>query len=273
MLSITKNENLSGIRPSVTNTHHFGYMLTPESKSFGVINISKNASSNLRADPRISLSCQARIASFKGPIFCLLRDPIKRFLSSIPETIYRVRIGSDKNIYPLSRSTSISYDIANQLEFLDVGNIDLFIHSYIDIINQYGFFDAHHEPQTYFLTNKNGDALSNIICFDINQYDHFISYLFNKNLISSHTPLITRKNLGDKGDDLILRMKKIIKAKLLGLDVEYVSSDSNLIKSLNDVGSRSKLYSQLKSGINDYHIIRIKSLYEDDLRLYKRLCK
>lgn len=154
-----------------TTTHPYGFASVGNG-DLAFIRISKNASTFI-ADS-LNLSRWERIDRLTHHRFlCALRDPEARFLSSVGETIGRIGVFSQKA------------DVAVDLRILRAvselcggfeGDVGEFLLGYVNIIDRFGFFDSHHEPQHYFLIDAL-EAGREIEFFDVTDADRALTAL------------------------------------------------------------------------------------------------
>lgn len=154
-----------------TTTHPYGYASVGNS-DLAFIRISKNASTFI-ADS-LYLNRWERIDRLPHHRFlCALRDPEERFLSSIGETVGRIGVFSQKadvavDLRIFRAVTELCHDFD--------GDVAGFLLSYVNIIERFGFFDAHHEPQHYFLIDAT-EAAVEIEFFNVNDTDRVLAAL------------------------------------------------------------------------------------------------
>lgn len=138
------------VRKPLTTTHPHGHVLTRKDRALGLLRISKNAST----ESKTRLQCEDWLAfnQFNGPVVAFLREPVSRFLSSVPETILRMTHFAiaeewrrDRVVIPEDTHQSLM-DVADQ-------PIDEVLRRFLDLV-EYSFFDAHHEPQHAFFTDR-----------------------------------------------------------------------------------------------------------------------
>lgn len=139
------------LRAPLTTTHPHGYVLARADRVLGLVRISKNAST----ESKVRLLCEEWIAfgAFPGPSVAFVREPVSRFLSSIPETVLRM---TEPQLAEVERKdrVEIPEDVYGEL----LGNAALPIEQLAELfleLVEYGFFDAHHEPQVNFLADRN----------------------------------------------------------------------------------------------------------------------
>lgn len=91
-------------------------------------------------------------------IYCCLRDPFDRFISSVPETLSRY--GSILSKKDVKVDIRICEALDALLPSAATLSAEKFINAYLDLIDHFGFFDAHHEPQFYYLLGADEAGLS-----------------------------------------------------------------------------------------------------------------
>ncbi|MFB0612093.1 hypothetical protein [Aurantiacibacter poecillastricola] len=137
-------------RQPLTTTHPHGYVLARPDRALGLIRISKNAST----ESKVRLECEDWLPfhEFGGPVVAFLREPVARFLSSVPETILRMTDFASAQEWRMDRVV-IPDDV--HLELLDVAKapIPTVLERFVELV-EYAFFDAHHEPQHAFLADR-----------------------------------------------------------------------------------------------------------------------
>ena len=262
-----------------TTTHPHGYMLTQKDLNFGFVRISKNASTTISSIPEFTLKKWIPIRGFKGNIYVALRDPVDRFFSSIPETLIRFRhpeICEKEN--QIKQDLNISYDVYDFLLNVDIEKLDQFILKYIKLIENFGFFDSHHEPQIYFLTDLTGKFYNDMFLFDITSSKESL------NRISKMENLNLNINLKKKNDGS-LKSGQRFGSSLIVIRDWFMKHDSQKKKNnynplyrwsfLNNVpfsSSRSEFYKKIKVFKTDKLICsKIKSLYDKDIYLFNKV--
>lgn len=138
------------IRRPLTTTHPHGYVLARRDRALALLRISKNAST----ESKNRLGCTDWLAfkAYQGPVVAFLREPVSRFLSSIPETALRMTHFAIAEEWRKDRVV-IEEDIYEELLGLAQAPISKVIEAFVELV-AYDFFDAHHEPQHAFFTNR-----------------------------------------------------------------------------------------------------------------------
>lgn len=155
--------------------HPYGYAATG-STDLAFIRISKNASSSFVKS--FSLGNWTHVSDLtEQKIYCALRDPMARFMSSIVETMMRARLHQDSRYFG-----DIVIDPAIYLEMqrlLNEERFAAFLDYVIQVIDLNGPFDAHHERQVRFLEDF-APRLSDIAFFDVVHADGVIHALLER---------------------------------------------------------------------------------------------
>ena len=138
------------LRKPLTTTHPHGYVLARSDLAFALLRISKNAST----ESKNRLGCTNWLAfdAYEGPVVAFLREPVSRFLSSIPETALRMTHFAISEEWRKDRVV-IEEDIYQELLGLAQAPIGKVIEAFVELV-AYDFFDAHHEPQHAFFTDR-----------------------------------------------------------------------------------------------------------------------
>lgn len=220
-----------------TNSHFFGRVSTNDKLNF--IRISKCASQSIVNN--LELKKEKYIFDIedykKKTYYCSIRKPFLRFLSSIPETLHRVKIYSDSN--KTKEDLIIDEYIFREIEKGYKSNKNL-VNCILELINDFGFFDAHHEPYRHFLYEfKQSNLMKNIIFFDIEETENFIT------------------NFSDK-------KPKVINSKLKSDLKIYSKIKLNLFSKNNIIFSGNYLYQYKNFGIlsENTKFLLLKQLYK-----------
>ncbi|WP_086606505.1 hypothetical protein [Erythrobacter donghaensis] len=138
------------LRKPLTTTHPHGYVLARKDRALGLLRISKNAST----ESKNRLECADWLAfdDYQGPVVAFLREPVSRFLSSVPETALRMTHFAITEEWRQDRVV-IEEDIHHELMRLAQAPIATVMEAFVELV-AYDFFDAHHEPQHAFFTDR-----------------------------------------------------------------------------------------------------------------------
>lgn len=138
------------LRKPLTPTHPHGQVLVRKDRKLGLLRISKNAST----ESKIRLECAdwTPFDAYKGPVVAFLREPVARFFSSVPETMLRMTHYTVLDTTRLDR-VEVPEDVYTELAEVAAAPIGTVIERFLDLV-EYAFFDAHHEPQHAFFTDR-----------------------------------------------------------------------------------------------------------------------
>lgn len=152
--------------------HPYGYAATGDD-DMAFIRIPKNGSSSFVKS--FSLGNWTHVSALRQhTIYCALRDPVGRFLSSIVETVMRARLYQDGRFFG---DIVIDPAIYFEMQRLLCGEQYAGLLDYmIDVIDSHGPLDAHHERQVRFLEDFT-PRLKDIAFFDVAQADGVIQGL------------------------------------------------------------------------------------------------
>jgi len=164
--------------------HHFHYVVPSSVRDFAFLRISKSASSSIVSYPPFKLNqCKKIHASlYPHAIFCCIRNPIDRFISSIPETLlrYTVRHLSSRT---WSSAVYVSEDVSARLDALTgINDPSAFLYEFIELVRE-GPFDAHHQPQVDFITTPNLELIRPMSFFALDKVNDAVKTIcMNYNL-------------------------------------------------------------------------------------------
>ena len=190
---------IKSLRQINSTTHHFGFLNHNPEKKFGFIRISKSGSTSFTASEQLGLKEHYKIQDYKHSVYAAIRDPHSRFLSSIPETLARIKCCSERMKYPNRMNLEISNDIVDLIEnSTNHGPKEIF-NLFYELIITFGFFDAHHEPQCHFFTDLNLMSLNNINLFKLTNAQEAAQEIYSKH-IGSEKFFLPIKNSGSKSE-------------------------------------------------------------------------
>lgn len=154
-----------------TTTHPYGYASVGNG-DLAFIRISKNASTFIASS--LNLNRWERIDRLPQHRFlCALRDPESRFLSGVGETIGRIGVfAQEADVAVDLRILRAVTELCHSFD----GDVAGFLLGYLAIIDRFGFFDAHHEPQHYFLIDAEEAGLE-IEYFNVRDADRALAVL------------------------------------------------------------------------------------------------
>jgi hypothetical protein len=265
-----------------TQNHPHGHIWCNEDDTIEFLRVSKNGSTSFTKSLQLNIVKNFSESNQSALKFACIRNPHKRFISSIPETIKRIalcQVHADDVV--------VSKTIYNNLQFGKLQNAQDILYLFINTIEDFGFFDAHHEPQIHFFLKNNGSIGFDPLCFDLENMNSVIESLGGERL-QQNSRSSSQRN----------KQPETLKAKLqfaLGLTGMYktnrhympISKDSIQYKFLTDFGGNFNhfrnhriqlnrflidLYKELQQYINDLKLLHfIESQYQTDINLYNKL--
>lgn len=129
-------------KPSVVNTR-------PGDERFAFIRVPKVASTLITSRYRLDTPVSIDQLACEIQVFGMIRDPVARFLSSIPETLFRVTSPQSRT----GGNVAVTDEIFERLRGVGM-NIGKCAEGFLELIEEYGFFDGHHQPQSHFFSSK-----------------------------------------------------------------------------------------------------------------------
>lgn len=156
----------------INNQYYHAYL--SKKHLFGLIRISKCASTSLinyRPWKLSSIPVEFDLfASQSLPLYACIRHPAERFISSISETLLRFTLLTNRNRHcggAIYVPSDVYLDISRLIHQHSSSSTRLdaskFILDYIELINNHGFFDAHHTPQSAFISTHYHPYLKDLI--------------------------------------------------------------------------------------------------------------
>lgn len=144
--------------------------------------------------------------------FCAIRDPYARFLSSIPETIIRIYNLMQKKSKHFYSDIPISDEIYNYLsnKIRNNGNI---VKAFIATIEEYGYFDSHHEPMIRFLFGEKKKLEINPIMISVEEINMLSEFLFSFSGQSLSKIKLENYNINAKNSEHLIRNSLSLLAK------------------------------------------------------------
>lgn len=172
------------------NGHPYGFAWGNQDSQIAFLRISKAGSTffvkqlNLR-------SIKQHIGDYPEEffVFTVIRDPVARLLSSIPETLKRVRANPGAGQIKCTRDIEASITQFRGSDF-----VELAIHT-LGLIRENGAFDAHHEQQFKFIFDFDGVPYHNVAVFDLERARDALSAITNHAGLGSPYPKIVRREL------------------------------------------------------------------------------
>lgn len=269
-------------RPPLTTTHPHGHVIVREDRRLGLVRISKNAST----ESKVRLDCRDWIPfdAFNGPSVAFLRDPYGRFISSIPETMLRVTHFQIQESHRKDRVV-IPEDIYLELCAFARQPIEVIVDGFLDLV-EYGFFDAHHEPQVSFLADRHGALRIDPYLYRTTDFEGALTQIEARFGVSA-IPVKQQSNKGgakplsgrSKGVDLVRQMTRtgVYRAVRHGgpLMIRYRQGSADGPTAIRELNSWCNMFTkELKEATLAPHIRRrIEALYADDLALWHGIVK
>ena len=136
-----------------TNTHPHEYCYVSSDEKFGFIRISKNASQTLSSNYKVEKWIPFKSLHSDANIFCAIRDPHQRFFSSLMESLHRCCPQDSLH----TGNSFVQEDVYMSILKIDHVSPKQIIYDFIEVLSEYSWFDAHHEPQINFLFGANGE--------------------------------------------------------------------------------------------------------------------
>lgn len=275
--------------------------MTNESQTLAFVRISKCGSSTFSTRHKLFYWQDFSRHQDIFLTFCALREPRARFLSSIPETLCRIYSIQSKQTQHRFANVPIFNDI---FFFLSekIKESGSFVESFIKTIEEFGFFDAHHEPMVRFLINEKNELEVNPITINLEHIDILSEFIFSLDGTSSSSFLPRYNENSEKSirdeifsgfnsslKDILLKLK----SKIPGVSSHYksiaISQGLSAIQFMNSIDYhplkgkiiQEKLsWRQLKLSI--YHEVKKESstyrfdsflnrFYSDDISVFASL--
>lgn len=156
-------------------THDRGMCAVDTRERIGLLRVPKCASTSITQ--RLGLVKWVSVADFRPkPVLLAYRDPLERFLSSIPETL--LRSGAHKS--DRSGDVQIPLELYEELHQIDVGSPVHLVSEMLSLIERNGFFDPHHEPQVNFIFDEDGEPFANYIMFNVIHTNEVLNFAEKK---------------------------------------------------------------------------------------------
>ena len=173
---IQRQQSLSQSMPArrpLTPTHPHGHVLVRPDEALGLLRISKNAST----ESKTRLGCERWVSfgDYDGPVVAFLREPVSRFISGIPETMLRM------THYVVSDSTrldrvEVPEDVYSELISIAGEPVGEVVELFLELI-EYAYFDAHHEPQSAFFTDRSQRLRIDPLLYLTESFDQAVSQI------------------------------------------------------------------------------------------------
>lgn len=268
-------------RARLTTTHPHGAMSVRRDGKLALLRISKNASTELLN--RLDCPLWVPFSDVDAPIVMFLRDPARRFLSSIGETLLRVQHRAIEDARTHDR-VIVSEDVYRALEDVITRPVSDIIDLMIDLVEEEPF-DAHHEHQISFFTKRDGSPRFDARVYTVEKLDEGLEKLaarYGIALSSPEAPVGNRFNLGGAkpvtGSTLLRTVvRRLTKTglyrplphmPLLGLRFDGKAGLER--RELNNMAN--ELAAEVKAtGLTEAQTARIGRIYQDDLALWSRV--
>lgn len=188
-------------RTRVDINHHFHWVTPSKLRDFGILKISKSASTSLGTFTPFNLDNNHRVHlnDFQGEdVFACIRSPVQRFISSIPETLRRYSTRHQSK--PRYKSAVfVSSDVAYRLDQLvRIEDTSRLLADYLEIVEE-GFFDAHHQPQIDFFTRSDSSLFRPVSVFSLDNIDMAVSKICSIYRLPSLGYQVGNKNMRNMG--------------------------------------------------------------------------
>ncbi len=221
---------------------------------------------------------------FNGVSVVFIRNPISRFISSIPETLLRITHRHPSNKTPVD-GVVVPRELYTALCSIANLPINVFIDRYITLVEN-GFFDGHHEPQCSFLINMDGSLRINPYVFSFEHIEEGLAEISERFFIKSSKPYYLNKG-GQKG----IRYKNNLKDYLSrSIRIGIYKEQKNLIDTPlaqrykafeKEINTRSQLLGLSNRMVEELRMVkldhktteRIEALYQWDMALWNKACR
>ena len=267
-------------RKPLTPTHPHGHVLVRKDRKLGLLRISKNAST----ESKVRLDCRDWVPfdGFDGPVVGFLREPVSRFVSGVPETMLRMTHYTVSDTSRLDR-VEVPEDVYQELASVAAEPVEIVIERFLELV-EYAYFDAHHEPQHAFFTDRHLKLRVDPWLSLTESFEEGIAQIERRTGITSHS----QKEQGNRGGAkprggrnwLINAARRatrsgvhrhIAHSGFLGLRYCGASKPMKL-SALNGLANR--FTREVKDcGLTDPLRERVLSLYDLDVRLWNAVTK
>ncbi|MEM6826060.1 MAG: hypothetical protein AAF566_13210 [Pseudomonadota bacterium] len=270
-------------RARLTTTHPHGALWCRADGKLALLRISKNASTELMN----RLNCQTwqPFADVEAPVVLFLRDPVRRFLSSISETLMRVQHTAIEDPQTNDRVV-VSEDIYAALERVIAGPVDRIIDLMIDLIEE-APFDAHHEHQISFFTERDGTPRFDARLYSVEHIEAGLEKIGSRYDIAitrPPAPVGDRFNIGGAkpvsgATGFRIMMRKMTRTGLYRrlprppLLASRVPGRSKGVIERRDLNAMANDFAAdvKAAGLNDAQRARVKRIYQADIALWSRI--
>ena len=238
-------------------THNFDDVLVNK-LGYGLIRISKNASTSVANTYGFEIPENQDNRCLRT-VICVLRDPVDRFISSIPETLLRAKYNR------ITGDLQFCNNILNELMRLQISDPEKVIDGMLDIITQFGFFDAHHAPQALFV-ERSKIAKNKLVFFNICRLAELEQFMGAGKLVR------------DNARSSVAVSEKVDALRLLFRSYSYFGADGRLTPPARIISKYSSIkvgydksfsyfYRDLRNALTHDQVIRIRKMYSDDYEI------
>lgn len=224
-----------------TSTHHFGFASVNIENDLAFIRISKCGSTTfVRRHKLTKLVPFSELDNFTH-VMAAVRNPLDRFLSSIPETLKRIRPKSLQTTNSIINDNDVfvNDNIYEEVCRIFLSSSDSFIERYCMLIDSFSFFDAHHEPQIYFFYDDFNNIYDNVRIFPLDKMNCVSDIIRFESNTKTNIRLTQSEN--SRCSSLPSKMRRIKQSllysrtnplKKIGIKIQQLEYESRWIKSL-----------------------------------------
>ena len=270
-------------RARLTTTHPHGALCCRADDKLALLRISKNASTELMN----RLECRAwrPFSETKAPIVLFLRDPVRRFLSSISETLMRVQHTAIEDHQTHDRVV-VSEDIYNALEAAITRPVPHIIDVMVELIEEQPF-DAHHEPQLSFFTDRDGRPRFDARIYTVENLESGLEKIgtrYEVEITRPPAPVGDRFNIGGAkpvsgATRLRAVLRRLTKTGLYRplpqkplLSTRYDEFAGRTLQRRDLNAMANQLAAEIKAaGLSDAQVARLRRIYHADIALWSRV--
>lgn len=247
-------------------THPFGAAYVNPHRNLGYVRIPKCASTSL-----MEAIAPTSIQSLDGAInqniqlLSVIRDPKNRIFSSFYETINRItHVGHRQN----DSDIEVNANIFNGILELSKSKSITIPEVMIDIIKEYGFFDAHHLPYKYFLHTNFYSGYADAKVIDLSQVNVWLS---KRGMQLPHRNQKKKLNILNRANRFNFQKLKPISQELQPVHyltlITCASTPRFIInQKLRDLYNQQKCFMVTKKFKNF-----LEDNYDDDINLHERI--
>ena len=266
-------------RARLTVTHPHGAVICRQDRKLGLLRVSKNASTELMN--RLECVDWQPFGEASVPMVVFLREPERRFVSSITETLLRVQHPAIEDPNTTDR-VMVSEDVFAALADVMKEPVSVVIDRLLDLIEEQPF-DAHHEPQISFFTNRDGSPRLDARVYTVERIEEGLEKIALRFGINNQPPG-DRHNVGGakpivgstRFRNFVRRTTKtglyrtLLHPPLLAGRYAEASRDALQRRELNEMAN--KFATELKAaGLSEEQTARVRSFYQADIALWTRV--